>query len=193
MVGEFLIWTQVVRYWTVDAKMDLATATNLYIFIGMAGIITMPVMGKVADMLVGKFGDEIKARKTMLVFAPASACALASCCWPAAQVPSPSVGSLHPVRHLLAIEPGGCAGYAGAVYGRKSLGRIWGLQPWSSWRSARRWALRWLSSRRQGKLHPISLVCLGRFRYLHRGGFLPASRNHRSGKGRATVAEASKA
>lgn len=39
MVGEFLIWTQVVRFWTVDAKMDLARATNLYIFIGIAGIL----------------------------------------------------------------------------------------------------------------------------------------------------------
>jgi MFS transporter, OFA family, oxalate/formate antiporter len=45
MVGEFLIWTQVVRFWTVDAKLDLATATNLYIFIGIAGIFTMPLLG----------------------------------------------------------------------------------------------------------------------------------------------------
>jgi MFS family permease len=26
-----------------------------------------------------------------------------------------------------AIEPGGCAGYAGSIYGRKYLGKIWGL------------------------------------------------------------------
>lgn len=128
MIGEFLIWTQVVRFWTVDAKLDLATATNLYIFIGISGIFTMPILGKVADMLVGKLGDETKARKVMLIFAPAvgvAACLLLL----ASGAGSFAIGVLACVLFAIywAIEPGGCAGYAGSVYGRKSLGRIWGM------------------------------------------------------------------
>lgn len=128
MVGEFLIWTQVVRYWTVDAKMDLATATNLYIFIGISGIITMPVMGKVADMLVDKLGGETKARKVMLIFAPAVG-VLACLMLLASGAGSFAIGVVACILFAIywAIEPGGCAGYAGSIYGRKSLGKIWGL------------------------------------------------------------------
>jgi OFA family oxalate/formate antiporter-like MFS transporter len=128
MVGEFLIWTQVVRFWTVDAGMDLVKATNLYIFIGISGIFTMPVFGRVADMLVGKLGDEIKARKIMLIFAPAVG-GLACLVLLASGSGSFGIGIFACVLFAIywAIEPGGCAGYAGSVYGRKSLGQIWGL------------------------------------------------------------------
>lgn len=128
MIGEFLIWTQVVRYWTVDAKMDLATATNLYIFIGISGIFTMPIMGKVADALVSKLGSETKARKAMLIFAPAVG-VLACLMLLASGAGSFAIGVVACVLFAIywAIEPGGCAGYAGSIYGRKSLGRIWGL------------------------------------------------------------------
>jgi MFS family permease len=128
MVGEFLIWTQVVRFWTVDAKLDLATATNLYIFIGISGIITMPLFGKIADMLVGKLGSETKARKVMLIFAPAVG-VLACLVLLASGGGSFAIGVVACILFAIywAIEPGGCAGYAGSVYGRKSLGRIWGL------------------------------------------------------------------
>jgi MFS transporter, OFA family, oxalate/formate antiporter len=128
MVGEFLIWTQVVRFWTVDAGMNLATATNLYIFIGISGIFTMPLFGRAADMLVGKLGDETKARKAMLIFAPAVG-VLACLVLLASGSGSFTIGILACVLFAIywAIEPGGCAGYAGSVYGRKSLGRIWGL------------------------------------------------------------------
>lgn len=128
MVGEFLIWTQVVRFWTVDAKLDLATATNLYIFIGIAGIFTMPLLGKFADYLVGKLGDETKARKVMLIFAPIVG-VLACLTLLASGAGSFAVGVVACVLFAIywAIEPGGCAGYAGSIYGRKSLGRIWGL------------------------------------------------------------------
>ncbi|MFQ9524103.1 MAG: hypothetical protein ACLR2G_12325 [Phascolarctobacterium faecium] len=37
MVAEFLIWTQVVTYWTRFRK-DADNATNIYIIIGIAGI-----------------------------------------------------------------------------------------------------------------------------------------------------------
>jgi len=128
MVGEFLIWTQVVRFWTVDAKMDLATATNLYIFIGISGIFTMPLLGKFADYLVGKLGDETKARKVMLIFAPAVG-VIACLTLMASGSGSFAVGVIACVLFAIywAIEPGGCAGYAGSIYGRKSLGKIWGL------------------------------------------------------------------
>lgn len=130
MVAEFLVWTQVVRFWTEDAQLDLSAATNLYVAIGLAGIITMPLMGVVADKLVAKFGMESKARKTMLIIAPI--CGVVAC--------GLLLVSLRPGMTIVAgliacvlfaiywaIEPGGCAGYAGAVYGRKTLGRIWGL------------------------------------------------------------------
>jgi len=128
MVGEFLIWTQVVRFWTVDAGMNLATATNLYIFIGISGIFTMPIFGRVADVLVGKLGDETKARKTMLIFAPAVG-VLACLVLLASRSGSFVIGIVACILFAIywAIEPGGCAGYAGSVYGCKSLGRIWGL------------------------------------------------------------------
>lgn len=128
MIGEFLIWTQVVRFWTVDAGFDLATATNLYIFIGISGIFTMPIFGKVADALVSRLGDETKARKMMLIFAPAVG-VLACLLLIASGAGSFAIGVVACVLFAIywAIEPGGCAGYAGSVYGRKSLGRIWGL------------------------------------------------------------------
>ncbi|HEX9117376.1 MAG TPA: MFS transporter, partial [Anaerolineae bacterium] len=128
MVGEFLIWTQVVRFWTVDAKMSLATATNLYIFIGIAGIFTMPLLGRFADYLVVRLGDETKARKVMLIFAPAVG-AVACFALLASGAGSFTIGVVACVLFAIywAIEPGGCAGYAGSIYGRKSLGKIWGL------------------------------------------------------------------
>jgi len=49
MLAEFLIWTQVVRFWTEDAKLSLSSATNLYVAIGLAGIVTMPLTAASAD------------------------------------------------------------------------------------------------------------------------------------------------
>jgi len=45
MIGEFLIWTQVVMFWVTDVNLTLNTATNLYVAIGIAGIFTMPLDG----------------------------------------------------------------------------------------------------------------------------------------------------
>ncbi|MEG0798569.1 MAG: MFS transporter [Acidaminococcaceae bacterium] len=128
MVGEFLIWTQVVRYWTKDLHMTLDDATNLYVIIGIAGIFTMPIMGIVSDKLVGILHDEIKARKVMLIFAPvvgAIACFLLL----TMQASATLLGMLICILFAIywAIEPGGVVGYAGAIYGRISLGKLWGL------------------------------------------------------------------
>lgn len=127
MLGEFLIWTQVVKFWTVDAKMSLSAATNLYIMIGIAGIFTMPIMGKIADKLVSKYSSEVRARKTMLIFAPIMG--LIACILLLLTKISIVFGIIACILFAVywAIEPGGAAGYAGTIYGGKTLGKIWGL------------------------------------------------------------------
>ena len=127
MVGEFLIWTQVVRYWTMDLGMTLDAATNLYVAIGVAGIFTMPIMGIVADKVVVHLGNEVKGRKVMLVFAPLVgmiACFLLL----SMEASSTVLGIVVCILFATywAIEPGGVVGYAGTIYGRVSLGKIWG-------------------------------------------------------------------
>ena len=126
--SEFLIWTQIVKYYTADLGMSLNTASNLYIIIGAAGIFTMPGMGIVSDKLVGILHDEIKARKVMLMFAGvvgAVACVLLL----QMEKDAMTLGAIVSILFAIywAIAPGGVVGYCGAVYGQKSLGKIWGL------------------------------------------------------------------
>lgn len=127
MVAEFLIWTQIIMYLTNDVKMSLDGATNLYVTIGIAGIFTMPLMGIVADRVVGKLGHEIKGRKAMLVFAPAVGVIACICLLLTSNAMVLGIIACLLFAVYWAIEPGGVAGYAGAIYGRKSLGKIWGL------------------------------------------------------------------
>ncbi len=47
--------------------MDLGTASNMYIIIGVCGIFTMPLLGKVADRLVKSKGNEPEARRLVLL------------------------------------------------------------------------------------------------------------------------------
>ena len=127
MMGEFLIWTQVVSYWTQDVGFNLEKATNIYALIGLVGIFSMPIMGKIADKVVRATGIETKGRKIMLMSGPAIgvlACALL--------LASPRADIFAYVSCFIfaiywAIVPGGVVGYTGAVYGRKALGKIWGL------------------------------------------------------------------
>lgn len=127
MLAEFLIWSQIVSYWRIDAGYDAGTATNLYVVIGCAGIFTMPLMGVVADKLVSRIGDEIIARKTMLIFAPVMG--IVACFFLMGSSRSMIMAVVACILFAIywAIEPGGVAGYAGAVYGNKSMGKIWGL------------------------------------------------------------------
>lgn len=127
MVAEFLIWTQVVMYWVNDVKLSLGTATNLYVAIGIAGIFTMPILGWVADRVVGAVKNEPLGRKIMLIFAPAVG--VVACILLLLTKHSMAFGVLACILFAIywAVEPGGCAGYAGSVYGRISLGKIWGL------------------------------------------------------------------
>ncbi len=125
--AEFLVWTQVVHYWVNDIHLSLNTATNLYIVIGIAGIFTMPLLGIVADKIVDKVGNEVKGRKIMLIISPAlGIIALIFLLLSRHSIVFAAIASLVFACYW-AIEPGGCAGYAGSVFGRKSLGKIWGL------------------------------------------------------------------
>ena len=127
MMGEFLIWTQVVSYWTQDVGFNLEKATNIYALIGLVGIFSMPIMGKIADKVVQATGIETKGRKIMLMSGPAIgvlACVLL--------LASPRADIFAYVSCFIfaiywAIVPGGVVGYTGAIYGRKTLGKIWGL------------------------------------------------------------------
>ena len=127
MIGEFLIWTQVVKFWTNDVKMSLSSATNLYVIIGIAGIITMPLMGRVADKIVVKYNNhEAKGRKAMLIFAPIVG--LVACGLLLMSKISIIFGVMACILFATywAIEPGGVAGYAASIYGNRTLGKIWG-------------------------------------------------------------------
>jgi len=128
MLAEFLVWTQVISYWTADLGLPLGKATNLYIIIGIVGIFSMPLMGIVADKVVAKSSCEAQGRKKMLIFGPttgAVACALLLLQSPSATI----LGSISCVIFAIywAVVPGGVVGYTGAIYGRATLGKIWGL------------------------------------------------------------------
>jgi OFA family oxalate/formate antiporter-like MFS transporter len=127
MVAEFLIWTQVVMFWVTDVKLSLSTATNLYVAIGIAGIFTMPLLGIVADKVVGLVNNEVKGRKIMLILAPVVG--ILACIVLLMTKRSMIFGVVACILFAIywAIEPGGAAGYAGAVFGGKSLGKIWGF------------------------------------------------------------------
>lgn len=126
MMAEFLVWTQVVSFWTVDLGFGLAEASSTYALIGLVGIAGMPLMGRVADLVVAKAGDEARGRKIMLILGPAGgavACALLlASAWRPLAYAACVVFALY-----WAVVPGGVVGYVGAIYGRKTLGKIWGL------------------------------------------------------------------
>jgi MFS family permease len=127
MMAEFLLWTQVVSYWTQDVGFSLGKAINFYAIIGLVGILSMPIMGKVADWVVQRSGNELRGRKTMLMVGPAIG---ALACVLVLMTPRGDIFAY--VACLVfavywAIVPGGVVGYVGAIYGRKTLGKIWGL------------------------------------------------------------------
>lgn len=128
MLAEFLVWTQVISYWTDDLGLPLGKATNLYIVIGIAGVFSMPLMGIAADRVVAKSSCEAQGRKKMLILGPligAVSCLLLLLQTPAAL----SLGFLSCIVFAVywAVVPASVIGYSGAIYGRVSLGKIWGL------------------------------------------------------------------
>lgn len=127
MLAEFLIWSQIVSYWTTDLGIDSGRATNLYIIIGIAGILTMPGMGVVADKMVTRLGLETSGRKVMVIFAPLVGFVACFLLRMTALSQAFAVISCILFAVYWAIEPGGIAGYVGSIYGGKNLGKIWGL------------------------------------------------------------------
>lgn len=127
MMGEFLIWTQVVSYWTADLGWERDTAINVYAMIGLIGIFSMPLMGIVADKVVQNVGHEAKGRKIMLIIGPLTG--VLACIFLLASSASMTWAYVACFIFAIywAIVPGGVVGYTGAVYGRKTLGKIWGL------------------------------------------------------------------
>ncbi len=128
MMAEFLIWSQLVSYWVDDKGWDRVTAINVYKVIGIIGIFSMPILGIIADKVVGKVGNEAKGRKVMLVVGPTTgtiACICLLFC--GSQVTPIAYVAAFIFAVYWAIVPGGVVGYTGAIYGRKTLGKIWGL------------------------------------------------------------------
>ncbi|GAB6176843.1 OFA family MFS transporter [Desulfobaculum senezii] len=128
MLAEFLVWTQMVSYWTADLGISLPKATNLYVTIGVVGIFSMPLMGIVADKVVQASKCESQGRKRMLIFGPftgAIACGLLL--MQTATTTLLGILACFIFAIYWAVVPGGVVGYTGAVYGRKTLGKIWGL------------------------------------------------------------------
>ncbi len=125
MAAEFLVWSQVVSFFQTDMGMDLGQASNIYIIIGIAGIFAMPLTGKISDRLVKTFGNERKARKLMLIIGPI--CGAAGVILLLTKSLPLCIAAMVLLAVYWGIEPGGCAGYAGSIFGGASLGRIWGL------------------------------------------------------------------
>jgi len=125
MVGEFLIWSQAVGFFQTDMHLSADKAASVYMMIGLFGVFMMPVTGKISDFLVKKTGNEIKGRRIMLIAGPlCGALGVALCL-------TKNILFVCLAMLLLAtywgIEPGGCAGYAGAVFGGAGLGKTWGF------------------------------------------------------------------
>ena len=127
MMGEFLIWTQVVSYWTSDLGWTRDDAVGIYAIIGLIGIFSMPIMGIVADKVVQKVDHEAKGRKIMLIVGPLTGAI--ACFFLLASGTAVTWAYVACVIFAVywAIVPGGVVGYTGAIYGRKTLGKIWGL------------------------------------------------------------------
>jgi len=124
MAGEFLIWSQAVGFFQTDMHMSADKASSVYMMIGMFGVFMMPLTGKLSDYLVKKLGNEVSARKIMLIIGPLCGALGVTLCL------TKNTVLVYVSMLLLAtywgIEPGGCAGYAGAIFGGAGLGRTWG-------------------------------------------------------------------
>ncbi len=129
MIAEFLIWTQIVSYWIMDLKLEASTAANMYMVIGFCGIFTMPLLGALADKVVVWSGNEPKGRKTMLFGAPLVGAIAVALLFVQESTGALAVGVIACVLFAIywAVVPGGTVGYVGSIYGRRTLGKIWGL------------------------------------------------------------------
>jgi len=127
MMAEFLIWTQIVSYWVQDLHWDRSSAISTYALIGLFGIFSMPIMGIIADKVVQLTGNEVKGRKTMLIIGPLTGIIACLFVLFSGQAIIFAYIACFIFAIYWAIVPGGVVGYTGAVYGGKTLGKIWGL------------------------------------------------------------------
>ncbi len=127
MMGEFLIWTQVVSYWTQDLGWERDTAVGIYAIIGLIGIFSMPILGIIADKVVQITGHEAKGRKIMLIVGPLTGAVACLFLLASGAAMSWAYVACFIFAVYWAIVPGGVVGYTGAIFGRKTLGKIWGL------------------------------------------------------------------
>ena len=127
MMAEFLIWTQMVSYWVEDLGWTRDRAVGVYAVIGLIGIFSMPMIGVVSDKVVQLVDDEAKGRKTMLVIGPLTGVIACLFLLMSGQSLVCAYIACFIFAVYWAIVPGGVVGYTGAVYGGKTLGKIWGL------------------------------------------------------------------
>ena len=127
LVAEFLVWSQAVSFFVQDLGMSLGKAVNLYSTIGLAGIFSMPIMGIVADKIVQSVGHEAKGRKISLIIGPLVGAVACAMLLQTGKSIAFGVLSCFLFAVYWAMIPGGVVGYTGAIYGRKTLGKIWGL------------------------------------------------------------------
>jgi len=127
MMAEFLIWTQVVSFWTSDLSWTSERAINTYSIIGLVGIFSMPIMGRISDVIVGKVGCEAFGRKLMLIIGPTTG--VIACLLLLSSGESSLIAYISCIVFAVywAIVPGGVVGYTGAIFGQKTLGKIWGM------------------------------------------------------------------
>jgi MFS family permease len=127
MMSEFLIWTQIVSYWTDDLSWARLEAVRTYSFIGLLGIFSMPIFGILSDKIVNKSRSEAAGRKIMLILGTAIGLIACSLMLYAAGFKVLTYFACLLFAIYWAVIPGGVVGYAGAVFGEKNLGKIWGL------------------------------------------------------------------
>lgn len=127
MMGEFIIWSQAVNYWMDGSGLSLNKATNLFIMIGLFGLVAMPLMGKVQDILVSISVNEPRGRKLALIIAPCvGVCACILMILTSALIIAGYIATLAFAIYW-ATEPGSAAGYIGTVFGKRNMGHLWGF------------------------------------------------------------------
>ena len=126
MLGEFLIWTQIVSYWRQDLNMSLDAATYMFILIGIVGIFAIPLYGVFADKVVQSIGSEARGRKVAIFIAVVIG--IVACVLLLLQRNATGLGYVAAVAFAVywGAVPNGAVGYCGAIYGRSRLGTIWG-------------------------------------------------------------------
>lgn len=127
MIAEFTIWSQAVNYWEEGSGLSPRNATMLYVLIGIFGLITMPLMGKVQDIVTSKSTNEPRGRKIALMFAPITGVIASILMITTSRVFMAGVIASLSFAIYWATEPGAAAGYVGSVFGKKNMGHIWGF------------------------------------------------------------------